>query len=572
MNSRRLSSTSIETMLITLLACGYEVLGRLLFPNYDINYLIYGANYFSQNKLPWMDVWTGIDVIHGSISSLFSNTEIALLLTGITTNVAAALVINSIMRRYDCDRSYRIAAVVATAMFFQPTLGGWTADHISFLTGLAPALMFIFLSFRYGHWLFLTLAISLSLGITLKLNSFVPTYLLSCLWICASRLAVRPRSVTKTGNTSFTHNAVIIMPALAASAIAISALIPIEGGIYSSIFKTYSLVSESTASGQFAIDRFLGLPLQINAISALRDFKPGVIAFIPLVALFWICLTTATIKLLDRRTGYAIKEKNYVGILLISATALVTIGLGRGLSHRLFLLPAGIMLIVEDIKLQRQLKESFAYLMTAYLAIIWIVLAYVQKDLEVNRHYKLRGITTDKARVSQICLQDKLQGRWRAYNSGNSPVETLYIKTLTETPKSDSRCWDASRAQAELGGFVNVEEVANSLGFIFLNHEPAQGDYFEKWDWRKTLPGFRREWALQQADWINKNKVPYFIERLLVTPEEYNVPGYRQNIAPRKDQLRLLVETTRSKPIGQLGPLTLWKTQWANNLNRRENK
>lgn len=568
MNNRTKISRATEYALISFLACGCDILGRLLFPNYDINYLIYGANYVNTNKLPWMDVWTGIDLIYGSLSFLATNAENAVLLASLAFNITAALVVNAIMRRYRCERNSRIAAVVATALFFQPTLGGWSGDHLSFLVGLAPALVFVFHFLRYTNCVPAALGICLAIGLTLKLNSFFPTYTLSFTWILLASVVINRRSIGKRKFRSLWTGAVIFAVVLSASMLIISALVPIQGGIYPSILKTYGLVSASTASGQFSLNRFLRLPLQIDMVDALANLRPGAILFMPLVAFFWFCLVISLYRLTNKDTSPSTKEKTYVGLLLIAATAIATIGLGRGLSHRLFFLPAGLLLIIDTSVFQRRFLNQIPTLIAVYLAFAWISLAYVQKDLEWKRYYNLRGITANRSKVSQLCLQDKYEGRARSFRERSSSAEILYIKKIGGSDNISNRCWNASQAREEISGFVNVEEVANTMGFVFRNHEPAKGDYVEKWDWRKTQPSFRHDWALKQASWINKNKVPYFVERLLIMREEYNVPGYFQNIVPRQEQLSLLVKETNSTAIGKLGAITLWRTQWASPSNQ----
>jgi hypothetical protein len=345
-------------------------------------------------------------------------------------------------------------------------------------------------------------------------------------------------------------------------ALLLSRQIVLPGGLYPSIYSTYKLVLQSTASGQFSAERLTRIPIQIDLIDAFRSLQLGVLAFVPLVILFWVSLTRSLLKILTLTSTHPQIQRHAIALLLMGATATISFGLGRGLSHRLFLLPAGILLSCSDLFIPLNCRRALNFLFLSYLFAVWMSLAWVQRGLEWNRPYNYRGLLPQQSIVGRLCVsknQDPVQTD--PFSSRSS--KTLYFEPHPEASATDLRCWTRTQASKQIAGFVNVQEPANTLGITYSNHQAGQGDYFEKWDWRKATPSYRTMWSRRQADFINQHHVPYFVERLLVMPEEHNVPGYSANIIPRQEQLRILVANTQAVPIGKLGAITLWRTRWA---------
>jgi hypothetical protein len=512
----------------------------------------------------WMDVWPGIDFLQGTLSLLFGSPEVAILILGIAVNAVAVLVVNQLFRLYDASRSSRLAAVLVTAAFFLPPLGGWTTDHITYLVALLPAFSYVHSRCRVTLSLAFLAALSLAFGLTLKLNNFAPGYLFSLGWISFTSLLLHVRSCPRTTVLLSRHLRLLIifLISLVFWSLLLSWQIRLPGGLYPSIYSAYKLVLQSTASGQFSAERLSRIPLQMDLVDAFRSMQLGVLVFVPLVLLFWASLTRSLLKILSVTSTRPQIQRHAVALLLMGATAIICFGLGRGLSHRLFLLPAGILLSCSDLPTPLTGRCAFNFAFLSYLFAIWISLAWVQRGLEWNRPYNYRALLPEQSTVGRLCVgnkQDSVQvDPFRSRSSS-----TLYFEPLPEARETDLRCWNRTQANTEIAGFVNVQEPANTLGFIYPNHQAGQGDYFEKWDWRKATPSYRSMWSRKQADFINQHRVPYFVERLLVMPEEHAVPGYSANIIPRQEQRKILVANTDAVPIGQLGEITLWRTRWA---------
>ena len=117
-------------------------------------------------------------------------------------------------------------------------------------------------------------------------------------------------------------------------------------GVYSTVLKTYSIVLESQASSQTAVSKLLLLPLQISPIEAIAQRQTGVVLFVPLVAAFWGCVGWSVWQM---RPPGSSRLRHATALYLLLSSALVAFSLGRGLTHRLSFLPAGLLLSASDL-------------------------------------------------------------------------------------------------------------------------------------------------------------------------------------------------------------------------------
>ena len=69
--------------LLALWAVAVELLGRRLFPNWDISYALYGARFVIERGGPWMNVWPGMDLLLGRLGGLLGQPEAAITLVGV---------------------------------------------------------------------------------------------------------------------------------------------------------------------------------------------------------------------------------------------------------------------------------------------------------------------------------------------------------------------------------------------------------------------------------------------------------------------------------------------------------
>lgn len=540
---------TLERSGIIILSAASEVAGRLLFPNYDINYLVYGARFYSEHGAPWMDVWPGLDIIHGALSVAIASPDLSIFLVGLAINILAALVIDQVFWLNQTDRVSRYCAVLCTLLFFKPPLGGWTSDHISFAVGTMACFVFILSSCKMRRLVFIVSGFSLGVGLLLKLNSFATSYVTSTAWMLVFLLAVHGYRKIEVDSIKryILYFAAGLVIAIALMQVAVGFKIE----LYRSTIETYMIASQSTARGQFDFSRLALIPLQINLIDALRERQLGVLLFSLIIPLYWISIFRSSALFLKSARKH-VRQRHLLALLFLLVSAFTALSLGRGLTHRVFLIPAGIILSYSDIHLPRTVRESLAILFSLYVAFVWSAFAYAQRGLERDRYYDSRNIIGSQHKGVALCIGVE-----------NTNKKGALVFTSFSNNKQYDKCWTSAEVKEDFGGFAHVEEIGNALGITFRNQEAMKGDYTEKWDWRKKLPSVRFKWSKDNAKWINDNHVGYFIERILVTPEEYDVPGYKDNIVPRQRQLELLVSITNAKKIGRLGRFTLWETKWA---------
>ena len=268
--------------LLALWAVAVELLGRRLFPNWDVSYALYGARFVIERGGPWMNVWPGMDLLLGRLGGLLGQPEAAITLVGVLLNVATTLVVWTLFRRLGADRRLGWLAALATGLWFKPPLGGWIGDHLSFSVALAPALALALARGRWSNGLGLLTGCCFSTALTLKLNNSGPGLLLSVLWMAAVLIGRRP----------LPRLAALLPPlaAAAATALLLNQLAAVPGGLYPRIFHTYAAVLQSQASSQAAAPRLLLLPLQINPLEAISQRQAGVLLLLPLVPAFWLAL------------------------------------------------------------------------------------------------------------------------------------------------------------------------------------------------------------------------------------------------------------------------------------------
>lgn len=550
-----------QRIVIGILAAGFELIGRYIFPNWDVNYLVYGARFYIDNQAPWMDVWMGIDTINGMIATVLNSPELAITAIGLLLAVSVTLAVDEIFVQLRMSSQARITAILGTALFFKPTVGGWISDHLSYAAGIAPGLLFVFKRFKITKTVAIVSGSCLALGVTLKLNSFITTYSFCLAWIGLYFLLQKLKSKQSFENKRHVKAFIYFVISAILTGVLMTWLVGIGPSLYVKIFNTYKSAAGSTAGGQFAMDRFLRVPLQIDIIEAVKQQSLGVIIFLPFVVLFWISLVRS-IYILSREPDENQLKQHWTSLFLLISTSIVCYSLGRGLSHRLFLLPAGIILSLEGLQLSKSFYRGFLLMLASYFTFTWSSLAWAQRDLERNRPYNSRIYLNQNPQLQKLCLEDISRQNHVDYlkyaKSGVLPIKAA----SRQSNNSKSKCWSSKEAYDQIAGFMHVQEPANALGFSFKNDLAGGGDYFEKWDAEKRDPSYRKKWVIAKANWINTNQYPYFFERIKIMPEEYSVPGYIENSIPRERQLEYLVKLTDAKLIGSIGDVMLWETRW----------
>ena len=526
-------SSNWDPWLLGIWAVAWELAGRLLFPNWDVSYAIYGARFWMDRGSAWMNVWPGMDFLLGQLANMFGESEAAVSLVGIILNLGATLIVWAIGKSLGLDRIIAISAALATGLWFKPPLGGWVGDHLSFGVALMPALLLALQRGNWNRWLGLISGACLAYGLTLKLNNSVPGLLISGIWIIAFLLNKNKFQKPEARNLASELGWIIIGAGV--TAVLFSVLIPITGGLYPKIIDTYSLVINSKAASQAEWQKLLMLPLQINIQEAINEQQKGVLIFIPIVVAFWLAMLSNACRIYKKPFNC---ECEYISILLLASSAFVGLSLGRGLTHRLFLLPAGLIFSIGHQPWPIRWRRLGAMATLGYLLTCWLSFAWIQRNAERQGGYNPRLILAD-SNQKNLCID------------------------LSKTPTiSKTQCWSSSEVAEQFAGLVDVQMIANELGISFRNQAIGEGDLREKWNWRQATKEGRKAWIKEQVKIINNLKLPYLIERLSLTEAELENPQYAEFKEARLKQRAQLAKELGATELGRIGGATLWRTRW----------
>jgi hypothetical protein len=277
-----------------------------------------------------------------------------------------------------------------------------------------------------------------------------------------------------------------------------------------------------------------------------------VLIFVPLAVGFWLALARSGWVLIHQNDQQS-RWRHATAVLMLLSSALVGLSLGRGITHRLFLLPAGLLFSGADLAVALRWRRLLAGITLGYLLAAWLSFAWLQRGLEKNTIYNSRQLLWNRQPTS-LCL-------------GNAEPLTIKSRVLRAEllPGVDAkqqRCWSRDEVRKQFAGLVDVQELANALGIAFRNQEIGAGDFREKWNWRQALPQERQRWVVEQSKRIEKLKQAYLVERITLSRAELEIPGYAAWQQPRLQQRQALAAATGSEAIGKLGSITIWRTRW----------
>ena len=387
-----------DPWLLGFFAAISELIGRLIFPNWDVSFVLYGARFWMDRDGPWLSVWPGLDLLLGEIAKKIGQPEAAITIVGMALNITMTLIVWKICKQIQMDRTLIIAAALVTALWFKPPLGGWVGDHLSFLVSLLPALILAMQLGKWNAWLGIISGACLSYGLTLKLNNSVPGLTISAIWIYLTLWQTNGRKLPSFKATA--RGVAWVLTGAGAMAIFLSIIIRVPGGVYPNIIDTYANVLKSQATIQANWLKLFQVPLQINLSEAISNQQAGVLVFIPIVILYWVSLFWSSWKLRD---GGITTMRHATAILFLISTSIVGLSLGRGLTHRMFILPAGIIISLSDIPLALRRRKMIIIGFLGYLIANWLSFAYVQRNLEKQPGYNSRLLTQQQP-LPKLCL------------------------------------------------------------------------------------------------------------------------------------------------------------------------
>ena len=537
---------------LTISSVALYILGRSIFSVWDTNNQAMGARYWAETGRAWMAVWPGLDLLIGIPTRLTRDSSLAITICGAFFNAFATVLVFQSCLRIGVRKHTAFIAATATSLWFLPHLGGWIGDNISYLLGITPAFSLILLPKRRRTVFFVILGTCAAAGLTTKMNSFVPSFAIGLFFSCAAyRAATDP-----PGKLPWKKCLGITVLCFSITALTINSLITTDIGIYNSIANAYLEIKSSNVTGQVSLSRYILIPLGVDFIKAAVSGNYGVLIFVPLAVLFWIATAWSLSNILnsDRRT----RIRHLFALLLLLSSAAVCVGLGRGLTHRLLLLPAGIIISFNDIlKEDRNIRIAESVLL-AYLIATWMLFAYKQSPLNISKVYDTRGITNGPKKQFCIAATKKIAEMEENHD------RLIGLGAPGAQISNGFTCWENNAVRLLFSGTGDVQEVGNSLNIIFSNQKSINWVLREKWFSRQATPKGRKKWIEQEVSEIERLRSPFYFERIRLTSEEAASPDYDKEW--ENDRLNQRAEIARrlgASEIGRINSTTIWKTKWS---------
>ena len=544
----------------------WEIAGRSVFAVWDINNQAYGARYWAETGSPWMTVWMGLDLIIGLTSRVTQDTELAITILGCVFNGIATTAMYAVSRQAGISRFLSAVIGLITAIWFLPHLGGWIGDNISFFIGLSPALIYIITDRKWSSVNSFLLGITLALGITLKLNAFAPAFAISMAWLATLWVRYLISQNKEISNWPYQRSGSQLGIGLIGFAITVALiehLIDIQRGVLPTVIETYQRVRESLANNQISGSRLVLIPLGVNFQDAWTLKQMGVLIFSPLAIGFWAAMLWS-IKQLVTAEDEITRTRHEITIMIMLASAVTCVGLGRGLTHRMLLLPAGVLISLADLPLQtRYLKIAYTTALGAAMT-SWLLFGWIQKDTDISSVYDSRQLG-NSSQETFFCIGDGVP-----LEAQNVAAHIIRARPITDSVQVVSRqtidqCWTSAEWRNDFAGLADVQEIANGMRSTYRNETPGKAIFREKWDSSQTKAEGRDEWLNREVETINRLRMPFLIERLTLSKAELQTPGYDQWEEGRQLLRQELVKRLDAHEVAKIGGASIWETKWRRN-------
>ena len=541
----------------------WELAGRSVFAVWDINNQAYGARYWAETGSPWMTVWMGLDLIIGITNRVTQDTELAITIVGCVFNGIATAVMYAVSRKAGISRFLSTIIGLITAIWFLPHLGGWIGDNISFFIGISPALIYIITSKKWPGFNSFVLGITLALGITLKLNAFVPAFAISMAWLITQWVRDLISKKSKGHSWRFQRSGTQLVVGFICFGITVALiekLIDIEGGVYPTVIETYQRVRESLANNQISASRLVLIPLGVDFQEAWTHKQMGVLIFSSLAIGFWAAMAWSLKQLVTAKDEIT-RTRHEMAIVIMLTSAVTCIGLGRGLTHRMLLLPAGVLISVADAPLQtRYLKIAYTTALGAAIA-SWLLFGWMQRDTNISALYDSRRLA-NSGEKTVFCIGDSIPLETPAH-----PAHIIRAQPITDSEQVVSKqkthqCWTSAEWRDDFAGLADVQEIANGMGSTYRNETPGKAIFREKWDSSQAKAEGRNEWLNREVETINRLQMPFLIERITLSKAELETPGYDQWKEGRQLLRQELINRLDAREVATIGGASIWETKW----------
>jgi hypothetical protein len=513
----------------------YLIARFLVFYNTDEGNLLTGSQYCLDHEAPWSIAWPLADCLLSKLIPLLGNSFHSITITGALLSGFGSAITGITAERLSGRYSLATWSALLTGLWLVSPAGGWITDSLSYSIGLAPSYWAV--NRRYSHQKWSIAAVAgccLSIGLVLKWNSFIPAYACSLAYISINDyFKLRSKQDLSSILTIFIGSAVI-------TGLTCSALLH-SPSIYGETINFYYNLRNAPVEKGFApatIWGRLSFPFNIDFYSALRENRPGDLYFLPAWITYWISVISGIALLRRNRSSDSLR----FGLFLLISTGLTGCTLGRGMNHRLLLMPVGLLLIAHNLNNPAVRKQCIAAI-NIFFTGGWLILSLQQSlsasGLDARGHWlgSLKSYANRKLCIENSILVVTQSGNTGLKNPGNQCFERRYIINNFSA--------------------MGLMSIPNELGISIKEASSRTAPLREQWNGNTASHSGRIQLADNIVDQIRSNRSSYLLESYssAITSGELSTSwaeGRREIFTVIKQKLKL-------QYVGDQSGQTLWK-------------
>jgi hypothetical protein len=364
---------------LAILSIAIYFTGIELFYNSDEKYTIYGARFFLERNNAWGVGWPYADIINGLASKTYGSEIEGIRGLGSAANTVASLLIYTSVRRLYKDRKVAVAASITTSLWFMSPAGGWTIDAMSFIVACLPwATYTLSDSLKIGRKIISgSFGAALVVGLGMKLNVFLPVAGVTFLYITLDdwyARGKRRKDILQIAR-DMAGTTLWITCGSGICALAIFIIRPnlIELGV-----KTFDYYAWSASHYGVPITNaheLTGFPFKIDLARIITTPEVGSLWFLPIYFATIIALARIIQRIFNSNREVKERRQRLLALYFIISSVAGGYFLGRGISHRLFYLPAGLILSAANGDLNCHIFTMSNRMITSYMTACYAVIA-----------------------------------------------------------------------------------------------------------------------------------------------------------------------------------------------------
>lgn len=518
-------------------AVTYLIARLLVFYNPDEVSLLSSSQYCLKYGMPWSVAWPLADCILSRFIPLTGNSFNSITLFGALISGLGSTITGTTIGRLSGQLSLARWSALLTGMWLVSPAGGWIVDSLSYSIGMTPGFWFINNRYCNNRWSAAIVAGScMSIGLLLKWNSFAPAYACTLFYILG-----KSYQKFKTTRDILSTLAIFTGSALVTSVVC-SALLHLPT-IYGETINFYYNLRDSPVEKGFAPSTIWGklsFPFKLDFYSAIIEKRSGDLYFLPVWMAYWFSIIVGVVMLLRERFSESLR----FGLYLLVSTGLSGFTLGRGMNHRLLLIPIGLLLVAHNLERPAVRKECIKVIKLFFTG-GWLVLSLQQtfstSGLEARDHW---NFALKASSNRQLCIDEK-------------KLLVKQLNTLEAWPqKSDSLCFDRNYISDNFSA-MGVMSIPNELEISLKQATSRVFPLREEWN-SKTLSYAGRIWLANNIiRQIHKNRSSYLLESYSSTILSGELPASWAK--GRSEVFALIKQRLRLQYLGEHAGQTLWK-------------